>query len=91
MSIFDDSFSIELNNPLDEEAWKVIEDVELDNTERIYFITPSDKRVEFIKADVLDKIRAEVMNLTDGETPERIWNVDVLQIIGKYITESEET
>ena len=39
--------------------------------------------------DVLDKIRAEVMNLTDGDTPERIWNVDVLQIIDKYKAESE--
>lgn len=33
---------------------------------------------------ILDKIRAEIMNLTDGEMPERIWNVDVLQIIDKY-------
>ena len=34
--------------------------------------------------NAIDGIRAEVMNLTDGETPERIWNVDVLQIIDKY-------
>lgn len=33
---------------------------------------------------VLDKIRDEIINLTDGETPERIWNVDVLEIINKY-------
>lgn len=42
------------------------------------------------RESILDKIRAEVMNLTDGETPERIWNVDVLQIIDKYKTESED-
>ena len=40
--------------------------------------------------DVLDKIRAEVINLTECETPERIWNVDVLQIIDKYKAEGEE-
>lgn len=38
---------------------------------------------------ILDKIRAEIMNLTNGDTPERIWNVDVLNIIDKY-RESEE-
>lgn len=60
MAIFDDIFSIELNHPLDKEAWKVLEDAELDNTEHIYFTTPSGKRVDFIKTDVLDKIRAEI-------------------------------
>lgn len=39
--------------------------------------------------EMLDKIRAEIMSLTDGDTPERIWNVDVLEIIDKYKTESE--
>lgn len=39
---------------------------------------------------VLDKIRAEIMSLTNGDMPERIWNVDVLKIIGKYKAESEE-
>lgn len=34
---------------------------------------------------ILDKIRAEVMNLSDGEKPERIWNVDVLQLIDKLM------
>jgi len=33
---------------------------------------------------ILDKIKAEIMSLTDGDTPERIWNVDVLEIIDKY-------
>lgn len=36
------------------------------------------------KADVLTKIRAEIMSLTNGDTPERIWNVDVIKIIDKY-------
>lgn len=46
---------------------------------------PLDRDVEY-----LDKIRAEVTNLTDGQIPERIWNIDVLQIIDKYMEESEE-
>ena len=45
---------------------------------------------ELEEKPILDKIRAEVMNLTDGETPERIWNVDVLQIIDKYKGETED-
>lgn len=32
---------------------------------------------------VLDKTRAEIKALTDGVEPERIWNVDVFQIIDK--------
>jgi len=67
MGIFDDSFSIELNSPIDEESWKVIEDAELDNTEHIYFTTPSGKRVDFIKADVIDEIRAEIKQLADKQ------------------------
>ena len=39
---------------------------------------------------VLDKIRAEIISLTDGDIPERIWNVDVLEIIDKYRSESED-
>ena len=38
----------------------------------------------WIGVEVLEKIKDEIMNLTDGKTPERIWNVDVLQIIDKY-------
>jgi len=38
---------------------------------------------------ILDKIRAEVMSLTDGCTPELIRNVDVLEIIDKYKAERE--
>lgn len=46
--------------------------------------------IEMSKVDVLGKIRAEILNLTDGDTPERIWNVDVLQIIDRYRSESED-
>ena len=39
---------------------------------------------------VLDKISAEIEALTNGAKPEHIWNVDVLAIINKYKTKSEE-
>lgn len=102
MGIFDDSFSMELKHPIDKEMWKIIEDAELDNTEHIYFTTPSGKRVDFIKADVLDKIRAEIKALSPEPTAydvvdgnpikDAVWETlyEVLQIIDKYKKEGEE-
>lgn len=52
--------TLELKSPLSKECWDILADVELKNTERIWFTTPSEKRVEYIKADVLDKIRSEI-------------------------------
>lgn len=43
---------------------------------------------EYIK--LLDKIRTEIIGLTDGDIPERIWNADVLEIIDKYWKEQKE-
>lgn len=43
---------------------------------------------EYIKP--LDNIRSEIIGLTDGDIPERIWNVDVLEIIDKYWKEQKE-
>ena len=43
---------------------------------------------EYIKP--LDKIRTEIINLTDGDIPERIWNIDALEIIDKYWKEKKE-
>ena len=43
---------------------------------------------EYIK--LFDEIRVEIINLTDGDIPERIWNVDVLEIIDKYWKEQKE-
>lgn len=98
MGIFDDTFSIELNHPIDEESWKVITDAELDKTEHIYFTTPSSKRVDFIKADVLDKIRAEIEQKArpnelggrgNGKSI-RYGLCIALEIIDKYKLESKE-
>lgn len=87
MGIFDDSFSMELKHPIDKETWKIIEDAELDNTEHIYFTTPSGKRVDFIKADLLDKIRADIETM--GGDIETI--VDALAIIDKHRESEEDT
>ena len=56
--------------------------IESDNCGNYVVIQPT--------VNVLGKIRAEILNLTDGDTPERIWNVDVLQIIDRYRSESED-
>ena len=50
----------------------------------------ADRCRECGREKVLDKISAEIMNLTDGEKPERVWNVDVLEILDKYKVESED-
>ena len=42
-----------------------------------------------VAMQIIDKIKAEVMSLTDGCTPELIRNVDVLEIIDRYKAESE--
>jgi hypothetical protein len=50
-----------------------------------------DMAIEALEQEpTLDKIREEIMSLTNGDTPERIWNVDVLEIIDKYKAESED-
>lgn len=42
------------------------------------------------EGSILDNIRAEIMSLSDGDVPEQIWNVDVLEIIDKYKKEEKE-
>ena len=51
-----DKMTLELNSPITEEQWDLLEDVDLDNTERIYFHTKHGKEVEFVK-----RKRAEVV------------------------------
>lgn len=69
MSIFEGSGTLELKSPLSKECWDKLADVELENTERMWFTTPSGKRVDYIRADVLDKIRAEIEAATKSEHP----------------------
>ena len=44
-----DTFECTLNNPLTEEQWDMISDVDFDRTDRITFHTKHGKEVEFIK------------------------------------------
>ncbi len=71
---------------ISEEEWNKLTDPELERTKHIFFKTPSGKRVEYIRADVLDEIRSEILHLHD-------WAFDreeILRIIDKYRSESEE-
>lgn len=85
MNIFEGT--LELKSPLTKECWDKLADVELENTERIWFTTPSEKRVEYIKADVLNKIRADVINIADGRRSIPVRSV--INILDKYKEESE--
>lgn len=44
-----DTFEFTLNNPLTEEQWDMISDVDFDRTDRITFHTKHGKEVEFAK------------------------------------------
>lgn len=44
-----DIFEFTLNNPLTEEQWDQIDDVDFDHTDRIWFHTKHGKEVEFAK------------------------------------------
>lgn len=44
-----DTFELTLNNPLTEEQWDMIADVDFDRTDRIWFHTKHGKEVEFTK------------------------------------------
>lgn len=44
-----DTFELTLNNPLTEEQWDTIADVDFDHTDRIWFHTKHGKEVEFAK------------------------------------------
>lgn len=97
MSIFEASGTLELNSPLTKECWDILADVELENTESMWFTTPSGKRVDYIRADILDKIQSEIEALNpvdcvsiysyEGHEGARDMKSDVLRILDKYIEE----
>lgn len=93
MSDFDYSFSMELKYPLDEETLDILTDAELNNTNRIWFVTKSGKKVSFVKVEALDKAKAVIeehikinQNLKPNDTKVMRWCLDV---IDKYTAESE--
>ena len=80
--------TLELKSPLTKECWDKLTDVELENTERMWFTTPNGKRVEYIKADVIDKIRNEIERLHYHPKLDFIKNDEVvdmaLEVVDKY-------
>ena len=44
-----DEMKLELNSPITEEQWDILEDVDFDHTTRILFHTKHGKEVEFVK------------------------------------------
>lgn len=88
-----DSFEFTLHSPLSKEDWDKLTDVELERTERIWFKTPSGEKIDYIPADVLDKIRAEIADLDDADYDYEGYYkavVDAVKIIDKYKAESEK-
>jgi hypothetical protein len=94
-----DSFEFTLHSPLSKEDWDKLTDVELERTERIWFKTPSGKKIDYIPADVLDKIRAEIdahreklkIMADDDWYAGKIRGYDcAIEIIDKYKAESED-
>lgn len=87
-----DSFEFTLHSPLSKEDWDKLTDVELEKTEHIWFETPSGKKVDYISAKVIDKIKAEINRqekwlLQAGYTT---YNVDIaFDAIKSLLAESE--
>lgn len=92
-----DSFEFTLHSPLTEDDWNKISDAELEHTESVTFQTPQGRQVRYIKCEVLDKIRAEILGISSYEGFElggvkdgyRIAMVNILDIIDKYKAKSE--
>lgn len=56
-----DSFEFNLHSPLTQEDWNKILDEEYENTTSVTLKTPQGRRVRYVKLEVLDKIRAEIL------------------------------
>lgn len=89
------NFEFTLHSPLTKEDWNKILDTELENTPSITFQTPKGKQVKYIKADILDKIAAEIKekeNALDcmkfSDVALKVAYIEALKIIDKYKAES---
>lgn len=91
-----DSFGFTLHSPLTQEDWNKISDVEHENTMSVTFQTPQGRQVKYIKCDVLDKIKAEILlrdrNVKDVRTDGRCFFTadEIFEIIDKYRNEVSE-
>ena len=78
-----------LKSPLTKEDWDKLSDVEMLNTESVTFGTPQGREVKYIRADVLDKIRAEIEVNKKGFPPSSDYYKAItraVNIIDKYRT-----
>lgn len=75
-----DTFEFTLNNPLTEEQWDMIADVDFDHTDRIWFHTKHGKEVEFTKVR-----HGHWVGIDDD--PCEVWECDVCGYI--YETDSK--
>lgn len=84
-----DSFEFILHSPLTKEDWNKLSDDELENTISITYQTPQGRQVKYIKCDVLDKIRAEIIeNAKSTMNDTRAEGLYVaLNIVDKYRNE----
>ena len=90
-----DSFELALSNPLTQEDWDKLTDVELEKTEKMWFKTPSGKKVEFIPLSVLNDIKAEIAEeKNDHQAIGEAWSDDTayglqlaLDTIDKHLKE----
>ena len=82
-----DSFELALSNPLTQEEWDELTDVELERAQKIWFGTPSGKRIEFVPVSVLEDIRAEIEDLEPEFNFEGFYKCQsqALDIIDKHL------
>ena len=62
-----DTFEFTLNNPLTEEQWDMITDVDFDRTDRITFHTKHGKEIEFAKVIRCKECKHRPYRSKDGE------------------------
>ena len=84
--------TLELNSPISKEDWDKLTDVELEVSDHIWFTTPSGKRVDYVKADVLEQIQVDIYEhfmTIDGGVHDKS-ALKCMEIIDKYKAESED-
>lgn len=84
-----DSFEFTLHSPLSKEDWDKLTDVELEKTEHIWFETHKGEKVDYILANMLDKIRAEIDSYCGDNRDRNDGLYIAMRIIDKYRAESE--
>ena len=80
-----------LNSPLTKEDWDKLSDAELEHTEKILFVTPSGKKVEYMSMSVIENIKAEIKEYANDQysEDEYISENAILYIIDKHMKRGE--